>query len=269
MRRERVLLAAMAAAAGISVLLPAAILVYTAVGAVVLPAGNSSLFPMIMVSLLVIFLTLLLAFPMGIATAVYLAEYRRESRLRRQVRILVDTLTGIPSILYGLVGLLVFSRMLGWGQSLLAGGATMALMILPVIIRETEDTLADLPRGMRSGAFALGANRLQVLWYVVLPQAVPGMLAAGLRAVARVAGETAPVLLTVGAAQNLPRGILDSGRTLSVHLYYSAQEAAGPAEAGGAFMTALLLAGFAAVAHVGARLVRQLETRKRKEMVHE
>ncbi|AFG36738.1 phosphate ABC transporter permease PstA [Spirochaeta africana] len=274
LRRRPVTLIAcigMGAAAVFAFGLPLVLAGYVALGVLrtELPPGmftagaEHSLLPMIATSVLLVGLTLLLAVPVGIAAAVYLSAYSRRGRLHRMVQLTVDTLAGIPPILYGLYGLFVFSRALGMRQSILAGACTLAVMILPVIIRSVEAALAAVPDGLRHGGRALGASGWQVLFRLLLPHAAPGILAAVLRSIARIIGEAAPVLLTVGVARNLPQGLLHSGRTLSVHLYFTAQEAVQPQEHGVVFVTAASLLLVTAAVHGAARLLRnRMNTRR-------
>ncbi|MCL2557680.1 MAG: phosphate ABC transporter permease PstA [Treponema sp.] len=197
--------------------------------------------PMIVTTLYVVLVSLAIALPIGVCTAIYLNEYARDSRLSRGLRLAIDTLAGIPSIIYGLFGLLVFSRVLGFGQSILSGGLTLSIMVLPVIIRATEESLKAIPVSAREGSLALGATQAQTIFHVVLPSATPGIVAALIISIGRVIGESAPVLLTVGLARNLPRSIFESGRTLTIHLYQLTGEAIHEDDFGVAFATALTL----------------------------
>lgn len=204
-------------------------------------AGDGGILPMAATTLWVAALSLLLALPAGILTAVYLTEYAGDTRPVRLLRLAIETLAGIPSILYGLFGLLVFCRVLGFGQSILAGACTLSIMILPVIIRTTEEALKTVPGAFREGSLSLGATKFQTILRVVLPSALPGIATAAILALGRVVGESAPVLLTVGIAKNLPRSVMDSGRTLTIHLYYLTKEAIKPEDFGLAFATAAVL----------------------------
>jgi len=197
--------------------------------------------PMIVTTLYVVLVSIAIALPVGIATAIYLHEYSGNSRLVRLLRLATDTLAGIPSIIYGLFGLLVFSRLFGFGQSIVAGGLTLSIMILPVIIRTTEESLKSIPNSVREGSLALGATKFQTIMHVVLPPALPGIVTAIILAVGRVIGESAPVLLTVGLARNLPRSIFESGRTLTIHLYQLTSEAIHEDDFAFAFATAAVL----------------------------
>jgi len=201
--------------------------------------------PMIVTTLYVVLVSIAIALPVGVITAIYLNEYSGgfgfARRLVRVMRLAIDTLAGIPSIIYGLFGLLFFSRMLGFGQSIIAGGLTLSIMILPVIIRTTEESLKSIPASVREGSLALGATQFQTIVHVVLPPALPGIVTALILAIGRVIGESAPVLLTVGLARNLPRSVFESGRTLTVHLYQLTSEAVHEDDFGIAFATAATL----------------------------
>ena len=197
--------------------------------------------PMIVTTLYVVLVSILVALPVGIATAIFLNEYSGNSSLIRILRLAIETLAGIPSIIYGLFGLLMFCRLLGFGQSIIAGAFTLSIMILPVIIRTTEESLKTIPVSFREGSLALGATKLQTIFHVVLPSALPGIVTSVILAIGRVIGESAPVLLTVGLTKNMPRTIFESGRTLTIHLYYLTNEAVRPEDFGIAFATASVL----------------------------
>jgi phosphate transport system permease protein len=197
--------------------------------------------PMIVTTLYVVLVSILVALPVGIATAIFLNEYSGNSSLIRILRLAIETLAGIPSIIYGLFGLLMFCRLLGFGQSIIAGAFTLSIMILPVIIRTTEESLKSIPVSFREGSLALGATKLQTIFHVVLPSALPGIVTSVILAIGRVIGESAPVLLTVGLTKNMPRTIFESGRTLTIHLYYLTNEAVRPEDFGIAFATASVL----------------------------
>ncbi|MBP2020064.1 phosphate transport system permease protein [Symbiobacterium terraclitae] len=179
-----------------------------------------------------------LALPLGVGTALYLVEYARPGPLVRAVRSLTETLAGVPSILFGLFGFALFVVRLGWGPSLLSASATLALMLLPTVVRTSEEALAAVPQALREGAAALGASRWDAIRRVVLPQAAPGIATGALLALGRAVGETAAVLLTAGVGMTLPRSPLDSSRPLAVHLFLLAGE--GSAD-GRAHATALAL----------------------------
>ena len=181
---------------------------------------NVSLLPALINTVLMTALSLLIAVPMGIGSAIYLAEYaRRGSRLVRLIRITAETLSGIPSIIYGLFGQLFFVAALGLGLSLLSGAMTLSIMILPLVMRTTEEALLAVPDSYREGSFGLGAGRLRTVFRVVLPSAVPGILAGVILGIGRIVGETAALLYTAGSVAEVPKSLFHSARTLSVHMY--------------------------------------------------
>ena len=202
---------------------------------------KESLLPMIVATAWTVLVSLAIALPVGIMTSVYLHEYAVKSRLSRFLGLAIDTLAGIPSIIYGLFGLLLFCRILNLGQSIIAGGLTLSIMILPVIIRTTEEALKTVPDSFREGSLSLGATKLQTIVHAVLPPSLPGILTAAILATGRVVGESAPVLLTVGIARKLPKTIFEPGRTLTIHLYYLTKEAIAPDDFAQAFTAAAVL----------------------------
>jgi len=206
-----------------------------------LTSAETGILPMVVTTLYVVLVSIAVALPVGIATAIFLNEYSGNSSLIRVLRLAIETLAGIPSIIYGLFGLLMFCRMLNFGQSIIAGAFTLSIMILPVIIRTTEESLKSIPDTFREGSLALGATKFQTIVHVVLPSALPGIVTSVILAIGRVVGESAPVLLTVGLTKNMPRTIFESGRTLTIHLYYLTNEAVRPEDFGIAFATASVL----------------------------
>ncbi|MDR0554860.1 MAG: phosphate ABC transporter permease PstA [Treponema sp.] len=205
------------------------------------PDSPTGILPMAITTVYLVLLSIGIALPVGVITAIFLNEYAKDTAPIRLLRLAVETLAGIPSILYGLFGLLVFCRFFHLGQSILAGALTLSIMILPVIIRTTEESLKTIPVSFREGSLSLGATQLQTILHVVLPPALPGIAASAILAIGRVAGESAPVLLTVGLARNIPKSALDSGRTLTIHLYYLTKEAINPDDFGIAFATSTAL----------------------------
>ena len=202
---------------------------------------NTSLVPMIVSTAWSVAVSLAIALPVGVMTAIYLHEYALKSKVNRYLGIAIDTLAGIPSIIYGLFGLLFFCRFFNLGQSIIAGGLTLSIMILPVIIRTTEEALKTVPASYREGSLSLGATKFQTIVFAVLPPSLPGILTAAILAAGRVVGESAPVLLTVGIARNLPKTIFEPGRTLTIHLYYLTKEALSPEDFAHAFTAAVVL----------------------------
>jgi len=203
--------------------------------------AETGILPMIMTTLYIVLVSTAIALPVGLATAIFLNEYSGNSSIIKILRLAIDTLAGIPSIIFGLFGLLVFCRILNFGQSIIAGSFTLSIMILPVIIRTTEESLKSILDSFREGSLALGATKFQTIFHVVLPSALPGILTSVILAIGRVIGESAPVLLTVGLTKNMPRTIFESGRTLTIHLYYLTNEAVRPEDFGIAFATASVL----------------------------
>lgn len=186
---------------------------------------NVSCLPAFINTIIMTVLSLLLAAPIGIFSAVYLTEYaRRGNRLVKYIRIAAEVLSGIPSIVYGLFGLIFFVVTLKWGYSLLAGTFTLTIMILPLIMRTTEEALLSVSDAYREGSFGLGAGRLRTVFSIVLPAAVPGILAGVVLAVGRIVGETAALIFTAGTLAKIPGSLLDSTRTLSVHMYNLSSE---------------------------------------------
>jgi phosphate transport system permease protein len=217
--------------------------------------AGESILPMIITTFYVMILSLAVALPVGILTAVFLNEYSGSSFGIRLLRIAIETLAGIPSILYGLFGLLMFCRFLKLGQSVIAGALTLSIMILPVIIRTTEEALKTIPDSFREGSLSLGAAKYQTIFFVVIPSALPGIAGASILAAGRVVGESAPVLLTVGITRNIPGSIFESGRTLTVHLYYLTKEAINPGDFGAAFATAAVLVIFVIIMNAAVRII--------------
>jgi phosphate transport system permease protein len=186
---------------------------------------NVSMMPAIVNTLIMVALALLIAGPLGIFSAIYLVEYAASgSKLVKAVRLTAETLSGIPSIVFGLFGMLFFVITMGWGFSMLAGALTLSIMILPLIMRTTEEALLSIPVSYREGSFALGAGKLRTIFRIVLPSAVPGILAGVILATGRVVGETAALLFTGGSVARIPDSIMGSGRTLAVHMYVLAGE---------------------------------------------
>lgn len=186
---------------------------------------NVSMLPAIVTTLIMTVVSLFISVPLGVFAAVYLVEYaKRGSRLVAVIRVTAETLSGIPSIIYGLFGLLFFVTALKMGFSILAGALTLSIMILPLILRTTEEALQAVPDLYREGAFGLGAGRLRTVFRIVLPSAAPGILAGVILAVGRIVGETAALIYTAGTVADFPKGLLSSGRTLSVHMFALSSE---------------------------------------------
>ena len=188
-------------------------------------SDNLSMLPSIINTLIITALSLVIAVPLGIFSAIYLVEYaKRGNKLVSLIRVTAETLSGIPSIVYGLFGMLFFVTALKMDYSILAGSLTMCIMILPLIMRTTEEALKAVPDIYREGSFGLGAGRLRTVFRVVLPSAVPGILAGVILSIGRIVGETAALIYTAGTVADIPESILDSGRTLLVHMYTLSRE---------------------------------------------
>lgn len=186
---------------------------------------NGSLFPALINTIVMTLLSLVIAVPFGIFSAIFLVEYaKRGNKFVNIIRITTETLSGIPSIVYGLFGMLFFVTTLKWGYSLMAGACTLAIMILPLIMRTTEEALKSVPDSYREGSFGLGAGKLRTVFRIVLPTAVPGILAGVILAIGRIAGETAALIYTAGTVAEIPTGVMGSGRTLAVHMYSMSRE---------------------------------------------
>ena len=181
---------------------------------------NVSMFPAIINTICMTVLSLLIAGPLGILAAVYLVEYAKKgNKLVSLVRVTAETLTGIPSIVYGLFGMLFFVTTLHWGYSMLAGAFTLAIMVLPVIMRTTEEALLSVPDTFREASFGLGAGRLRTIFVVILPSAVPGIFSGVILSIGRIVGETAALMYTAGTVAKVPSSVMGSGRTLAVCAY--------------------------------------------------
>lgn len=201
-------------------------------------SDNVSMMPAIINTLSMTLLSLLLSVPFGIGAAIYLVEYAKKgNKVVGIVRLTAETLSGIPSIIYGLFGMLFFVNYLKWGISILAGAATLAIMVLPVIMRTTEEALLCVPNSYREGSFGLGAGKLRTIFKIILPSAMSGILSGIILAIGRIVGETAALIYTAGTVTKIA-GITDSGRTLAVHMYNLSQEGMNTNEA---FATAVIL----------------------------
>ena len=186
---------------------------------------NVSMLPAMINTVLMTLLALMVSVPLGVFSAIYLVEYaKRGNKLVSIVRMAAETLSGIPSIVYGLFGMLFFVITLQMGLSILSGALTLSMMTLPLILRTTEEALKAVPDSFREGSFGLGAGKLRTVMRIVLPAAAPGILAGVILAVGRIVGETAALIFTAGTVPSLPKGLFSSGRTLSVHMYVLASE---------------------------------------------
>lgn len=188
-------------------------------------SDNVSMMPAIINTIIMTALSLIIAVPLGVFSAIYLVEYaKRGNKLVGVIRMTAETLTGIPSIVYGLFGFLLFVIACKFSYSIIAGALTLSIMVLPVILRTTEEALKAVPDTYREGSFGLGAGRLRTVFKVVLPSAVPGIVAGIILSVGRIVGETAALIYTSGTVAGVAENLLSSGRTLSVHMYALSSE---------------------------------------------
>lgn len=181
---------------------------------------NNSMLPAIINTFLMMLLTLFIAVPIGVFSAIYMVEYaKRGNKFVSLVRITTETLSGIPSIVYGLFGYLAFVIALGWSYSMMAGAVTLAIMVLPLIMRTTEEALMAVPDSFREGSFGLGAGKRRTVFRIILPSAMPGILSGVVLAAGRIVGETAALIFTAGTVAKVPENVFSSSRTLAVHMY--------------------------------------------------
>ena len=209
---------------------------YTTIG------QESGIWPMIVSTLYMVAASIGIAAPLGIMTAIYLTEYAKVgSKLVKVIRFCTESLAGIPSIIYGLFGMTFFVVVMGFGYSILSGALTLSILILPVIIRTTEEALMAVPQTYREGSYGLGASKIYTIWRLILPSAMPGIVTSIILSVGRVIGESAPVFMTAGMVARIPESMFDSGRTLTVHLYKLTQELYTIHEWNQAYATATIL----------------------------
>lgn len=200
---------------------------------------NVSMFPSIVNTIIITLLSLIIAAPLGIFSAVYLCEYaNKKSKAVKVIRLATETLSGVPSIVYGLFGMLFFVTYLKWSYSILAGAFTLSIMILPLIMRTTEEALLSVPNSQREASFGLGAGKLITIFKIVLPSAIPGILAGIILSIGRIVGETAALIYTAGTIAQIPHSLMASGRTLSIHMYALSSEGLHTNEA---YATAVVL----------------------------
>lgn len=208
------------------------------------PTGDGGIWPMIVTTLYTIGISLLIATPIGILAAVYLQEYAKQGRLVKTIRFATESLTGIPSIIYGLFGAVFFVTTMKLGMSIISASLTLTIIVLPVIIRTTEEALKTVPQSYREGSLALGTTKLQTLSKVILPSAMPGILSGIILSIGRIVGESAAIFLTAGTVAAMPESIFSSARTLTVHSYLVTQESGdiGMAAAVGIVLIVIILA---------------------------
>ena len=186
---------------------------------------NASLMPALINTVIMTLLSLLIAVPFGIFAAIFLVEYaKRGNKFVEVIRLTTETLQGIPSIVYGLFGMLFFVTYLKWGYSILAGAATLAIMVLPLVMRTTEEALLAVSDSYREASFGVGAGKLRTVFKIVLPAAMPGILSGVILAIGRIVGETAALIYTAGTVAEVSKGLLSSGRTLAIHMYVLSSE---------------------------------------------
>lgn len=183
-------------------------------------SDNVSMMPAIWNTVLIMILTLLIALPIGIGSSIYLIEYSNKNHpIVSIVRVATETLPGIPSIIYGLFGMLFFVKTLNLGMSVFSGSATLSIVVLPLIMRTTEEALLSVPNTYREGSYALGASKLRTIFKIILPAAIPGIFSGVVLAIGRIMGESAALIFTAGTVAKTAGGLFDSGRSLAVHMY--------------------------------------------------
>jgi phosphate transport system permease protein len=228
---------------------------------------GGGIYPAIIGTLCLIAGSMIFAFPVGVLSAIYMNEYLKESVLKRFIRTMTNNLAGIPSIVFGLFGMALFVNTMKFGDSIIAGSLTLGLMVLPVIIRTTEEALKSVDDSLRVGSYALGANRLQTIRRVVLPVAFPNILTGMILSIGRVSGETAPILFTVAAyfLPKLPGGIFDQVMALPYHLYVLTTSGTNITESRPmAYGTAFVLISIVLILNLLANLIRKIAGKKTK-----
>lgn len=228
---------------------------------------KGGIFPAIVGTFYLIVGSSIISFPIGIMSGIYMNEYATNGKVVRFIRIMTNNLSGVPSVVFGLFGMSLFVNALGWGDSIIAGSFTLALMSLPLIIRTTEEALKSIDDSFRHGSLALGATKLQTIRRVVLPMAFPNIITGLILSVGRVSGETAPILFTVAAyfLPQLPGSIFDQCMALPYHLYVISTSGTDiEASRGMAYGTALVLIAIVLVVNLQANLLRNYFAKKVK-----
>ena len=226
-------------------------------------SNNVSMLPSIINTFLLTALSLVISVPLGIFAAIYMVEYAKKgNRMVKFIRVTAETLSGIPSIIYGLFGMIFFVGVLKMQLSLLSGSLTVAIMVLPTIMRTTEEALLSVPQSYREGSFGLGAGKLRTVFRIVLPSAVPGILSGVILATGRIVGETAALIYTAGTMAKVPNNLFASARTLSVHMYLLSNEGLHTNEA---FATAVVLLVFVMLINMLANFVARRLSAKNAE----
>lgn len=225
---------------------------------------NVSMMPAIINTLIMTAMTLLIAVPIGVFAAVYLVEYaKRGNKMVKIIRVTTETLSGIPSIVFGLFGYLMFNISFGWGFSMLAGVITLAMMILPLVIRTTEEALLAVPDSYREGSFGLGAGKMRTVFRVVLPSAIPGIMSGVILSIGRIVGESAALIFTSGSGHSIPGSLLGSGSsaaTLTVHMYILSNEGLHVNEA---FASAVVLLALTFIINLISDLIERRIAKKK------
>lgn len=222
---------------------------------------NVTLVPAFINTLIITIIAMLISAPVGIFGAIYLNEYAKKgNKFVHIIRLAAETLSGIPSIVYGLFGMIFFVITLGWGYSLLAGAFTLAIMILPLIMRTTEEALMSVPDFYREGSYGLGAGKLRTVFSIVLPSAIPGILSGIILSIGRIVGETAALIFTAGTLAKVPNSPFSSARTLAVHMYSLSSEGLYLEET---YATALVLLILVVVINFGSEFLAKRMVKKR------
>jgi len=228
---------------------------------------KGGIFPAIIGTACLVVGSMVFAFPIGVLSGIYIQEYLSENWLKKLLRMMTNNLAGVPSIVFGLFGMTLFVNHLGFGDSILAGSLTLALLALPVVIRLTEEALKAVPNGLRLGSYALGASKIQTIQKVVLPVAFPNILTGLILSIGRVSGETAPILFTVAAyfLPRLPESIHDQVMALPYHLYVLATSGTNMEKTRPmAYGTALVLVSIVLIINISASMLRRRIRNKTK-----
>ena len=218
---------------------------------------EGGILPIIINTLYFVGLGLLFAAPLSVLAAIYMTEYARQGLLIKIIRYFTTNLAGIPSIIFGLFGFMVFNKMLGWGYSLISGAATVAVVILPTLIRTSEEAIMTVPVGYKEGSLALGATKWQTMRKVVIPAASPGIINGIILGMGRIFGETAALLFTLGSGTNLVKGLLDSSRSLALHLYMMVKEVSASKAYGTAVVLVIIVLILNLIAGVFGRRINR------------
>lgn len=228
---------------------------------------EGGIFPAILGTLYLTFVAIAFAFPLGVLSAIYLAEYARENWLVSLIRIAISTLAGVPSIIYGLFGLAIFVIVFDFGVSILSGGLTLGIMVLPIIIKASEESILAVPDSFREASYALGATKSQTIIKVVIPTALPGILTGAIVSVGRAAGETAPILFTAATfySRKIPKSVFDEVMALPYHIYALMTEGVSPEkQVPIAYGTAVVLLGLVLTFSTIAIIIRYRMRRRKK-----